>query len=433
MLLRLVGLLLTTVALLGCGEDSTPPIDMAPDVVEDIAEDLVSDVQDVSDDVRRDTLTPVDIGPAPDLPDIRLDIDPDAPRPASAPYDHVELLLETSLTLEAGRSELQNVVLPSDTGAVTLSVQGLEQEQYALSTWVGADGTALVQGGLSDLELAFCNQCLNRIAAFTGVFATLAPNAPGITLFPGPMSFVVRGFRVDPNNPGNTLDSSAEVRVRVHAKRLNPIPEHGVIDLNLYFTGAQGLRAESARRDPDFIALLETVASIYSQANIEVGQLTWQDIDPSFQIIESVAPGGDLDALFKTSAGQPNQAINVFFVDQIFAETDTTLGTIAGVSGGIPGAFNLRGTNQSGIAVALQPIEGNRSTPALTMAHELGHFLGLFHTTEANPPTAQDALPDTPAGDRSFLMFWTGEGTRLSPSQIQVMRSNPWIRHPEDP
>ena len=68
------------------------------------------------------------------------------------------------------------------------------------------------------------------------------------------------------------------------------------------------------------------------------------------------------------------------------------------------------------------------------MAHEAGHFLGLFHTSEQNFGLGggiHDPLPDTPDNDESYLMFNTGAGDKLSPWQGRVMRSNPWVRHPD--
>jgi hypothetical protein len=85
---------------------------------------------------------------------------------------------------------------------------------------------------------------------------------------------------------------------------------------------------------------------------------------------------------------------------------------------------------------------------ALTMAHEAGHYLGLFHTTEAEA-TLFDPLDDTPQCERARddngdglldygecrgagaenLMFWAaGKVEDLSPHQGFVMRRNPGLR-----
>jgi hypothetical protein len=84
------------------------------------------------------------------------------------------------------------------------------------------------------------------------------------------------------------------------------------------------------------------------------------------------------------------------------------------------------------VAIALKPVEGAPAGVATTMAHEVGHFLGLFHTSEQSffgSQAIHDPLPDTSENDDSWLMFNTGAGSRLSPQQGAVMRLNPWVRH----
>jgi hypothetical protein len=81
------------------------------------------------------------------------------------------------------------------------------------------------------------------------------------------------------------------------------------------------------------------------------------------------------------------------------------------------------------------------------MAHEAGHYLGLFHVTEQTGE-AHDQLTDTPecfdtnddgVADHEEcedigtenLMFWSAVGSMgLSLEQSQVLRSNPQSRRP---
>jgi hypothetical protein len=109
-----------------------------------------------------------------------------------------------------------------------------------------------------------------------------------------------------------------------------------------------------------------------------------------------------------------------------------------GISPGIPGAASLFGRGVSGIiAVPGQTAESD----VLTMIHEMGHFIGLNHTTEFDGQSS-DPLSDTPvcpAGtisggqlqncpDTANIMFPTGSfGGRvtLSPTQKRVYRGSP--------
>ena len=123
----------------------------------------------------------------------------------------------------------------------------------------------------------------------------------------------------------------------------------------------------------------------------------------------------EIAALHKLSARIQNNGLNFVFVEQILGDGG---GTILGQSAGIPGPA-IQGTGASGVLVATlgDPAFWNASEWTIagnTMAHEGGHFLGLFHPTErcgADPTTAcpesglrtlpawfhVDPIPDTPA------------------------------------
>ena len=61
------------------------------------------------------------------------------------------------------------------------------------------------------------------------------------------------------------------------------------------------------------------------------------------------------------------------------------------------------------------------------IAHESGHFLGLFHNEEQDAsanPSHVDPIADT-SGSTSNLMCWNDQGVEeLSPGQGFVMRNN---------
>ena len=68
------------------------------------------------------------------------------------------------------------------------------------------------------------------------------------------------------------------------------------------------------------------------------------------------------------------------------------------------------------------------------MAHELGHFLGLYHTRESGffgDQPITDEVPDTAEdvdGARDNLMYFATESSlQLTAQQGRVMRTNPWI------
>ena len=75
-----------------------------------------------------------------------------------------------------------------------------------------------------------------------------------------------------------------------------------------------------------------------------------------------------------------------------------------------------------------------RFVAALVIAHETGHYLGLFHTVEFAPTGGADTYDnitdtlDTPAAAQNNLMFGAvGTSTTLTPGQGFVMRNLAWI------
>jgi hypothetical protein len=142
--------------------------------------------------------------------------------------------------------------------------------------------------------------------------------------------------------------------------------------------------------------------------------------------------------------------IPIYVIQGFVDELDTL-----GIAGGIPGPNGVAGAASAGVLVAVDPhLDESGAVDVLvmaeTIAHELGHQLGLFHTSEADG-RSHDPLGDTDECDASRdddgdgdvsaeecaavggrnLMFWVSASfpqRELSPWQRRVLELQPVVR-----
>ena len=177
-----------------------------------------------------------------------------------------------------------------------------------------------------------------------------------------------------------------------------------------------------------------------------------------------------LSKLYKnTGSSQDANSLNIYIT-----KDESQVGGVLGISSGIPGLPGITGTKKAGMIVFL---EAHRSSGSVgdvlsnadqiflgdTIAHEAGHFLGLYHLVERSGLNSadtsslrynQDTLIDTPTCSSSRdvntngvvdideclgtwftnsgannLMFWAGDGvtsqTQLTGEQGWIIRMNP--------
>ncbi len=213
-----------------------------------------------------------------------------------------------------------------------------------------------------------------------------------------------------------------------------------LLDLNIYLVGLDdiGLTASTAATHDDFQSILASVDEIFEQAGIALGEIRYMELEQSvvdeyrviyeeWDIYELIAhseyPGEDSDSAL---------SVNLFITEQFVYEA-------IGLAMGIPGIPGYHESLVSGIALTGQYIGDNADDnlfTAIAIAHEVGHFLGLFHTSETDGQT-HDGLDDTPectnlnaywnCPDVDNVMFpYIDYGTvELTPDQSYVMHVNP--------
>ena len=276
---------------------------------------------------------------------------------------------------------------------------------------------------------------------------------------------------------------------------LRPLPAGNNLDVNFYIVGTvndnsgQPFTAASAANDPSAKRMVQTFTSIYNAASIHVRTVTFYDVSGAAQAefgtnvsADASGPCDLLDQMFTLSGAHPANTINLFLVQSIRQSASGTQGgTVVGVDGSIPGPTTLSGTVHSGAAVSLADLFAGPAfcqagmdlgscgadRVAYIAAHETGHFLGMFHTTEMEGADF-DPLTDTPrcpcipcasasdqpkcgtsqatgqalvtaqrcattsCGGGDNLMFWLLDDAvslgKLSAMQSQVMRLNPAVQ-----
>ena len=295
---------------------------------------------------------------------------------------------------------------------------------------------------------------------------------------------------------GGASDSVYDVTVIAKPTSVG-IPASGTLDVVLNFVATsvgsptpQPLNAAEAPNDADVQRMVQTLKGFYLKQSITVN-VTYQDAPSAVQQryatgvnIDQNGACSDLSQLLTN--GVKGNVLNIFLVPTL-VETTSTGGrvTTVGIDGTIPGPASIGGTVASGAVVSVEDLRVGSGTSrcastlnitgcgadetAYIVAHECGHFLGLYHVTEkygfefdplagtptckcttcslhpttcADPslgaPTSTSDIvsvseclsPSTGCGGGDNLMFWLlapGSAGNLADEQGQVMRANPAV------
>jgi hypothetical protein len=273
--------------------------------------------------------------------------------------------------------------------------------------------------------------------------------------------------------------------------RPGPIPNPGRLDLAVYLVTTTGPSASTAPSNAALQRMASRLTTLFAPAGLCIGTITFYDVPAwakaryaSLDVGTPQDPCGDYRQLL-TLVSPGSTAMNLYFLDEIIDPTQNG-GTTVGYDGAIPGPPTFPGTVAGGAVVSAAdlgsgasscsgtyaPLDCGSDLVATIVAHETGHFLGLFHTADFMG-TSFDALVDTPAcvcsacaapadraacadqpapsgpptevdrticlrgtqlcGGADYLMFWQVSGASrgfLSPDEATVMRANPAVASP---
>lgn len=343
-------------------------------------------------------------------------------------------LAAQTVTVTSYGSEAVSFDVPEGAVSFTIVADAGGYSLLALATLKAPDGTQVynVYDPYASSFVSF---------ATDSVYVSLVPNTPQMPFSAGRWSAT---FATDGGN--------VQAAVRVIGKDAEGVPSIGKLDLHLYFVGLEEFDAAGARQDPVFQATIARVRELYGQAGVVVGDVTYHDVGGSaaieYAVVDSIqGAGNEMAGVLAQSDPSAGPGLNFFFVREIVGGQDGYV--ILGIAGGIPGPPDLSGGPHSGVLVGMTDYADGAEQFAQTMAHEGGHFLGLYHTSESSG-TSFDPLAGTPecpaSRDANFdgyvspqeckgygvenLMFWSAasDASGLVSDQAFVLLRNPSVR-----
>jgi hypothetical protein len=221
----------------------------------------------------------------------------------------------------------------------------------------------------------------------------------------------------------------------------------GTIDLKLYIptgltacrdnfcTANQIVTPQNANTFDEIQGMLNTFfEEFYSdEGGFSPGNVEFFSVSSGFLTVSNDA---EYDALVANSSLGGNGGLHLFLIQNFDGQIGAN---VAGRASGIPGAIGLAGSPNAGVVVTMvgdPRLSGNIT--GFVAAHEVGHFLGLFHTTEFSG--TPDQIADTPScsfatinntpeacPDAAFMMFPSAlpSAINISNTQKKPLRAGP--------
>lgn len=284
------------------------------------------------------------------------------------------------------------------------------------------------------------DQPIRDILATQQINSVLAPSSDTLRLQPGRYSYFAGLF-----NDRGTSVTSRRMRIVLRVKRApgGALPAAGTLRVRFFFAPGVGVSAANAMSNARLQAALTGMRQAYASVGITVAVAGYEDVTAAdaarYTIIDSST---EMDDLFATRTAANSDEVNVFLVRSIAATTG--LDGAIGIAGDIVGPPGVHGTIQSGVVIGWDSTAnggGARDLLSNTLSHEVGHYLGLWHTRErlaactsptqmdCGPFGAVDPISDTPAdaaGAARNTMFWSATPGLLtfSAGQGRVLRSS---------
>jgi len=322
--------------------------------------------------------------------------------------------LGSAETPAAGSNEIA-FDIPAGTRSFTLVLVDDDGLRVAATSLVAPDGSRLLDEYDGDLDL---NPGFN----WPGAVAVVVPDTDAAGARPQAGEYRLRVGTFD----SSSWDHLAPVTGTIEHIGVVIKPEDddgGLIDLHVHFATASGLHLADAPGNAYLNEVLNRVRAYWEgQAAVRVADIAYSELPPEHAAVET---GDEARAMFAQFAepGPHGVSVNIFLVD-LFA---------GGLTGGIPGPPGWFDTWANGTAVALR---GSGNETGIMLAHELGHYLGLRHTTEASggrhdpisdtpecaSGTAADQCPDF--GNLMFVLTQLRDDLVLTPGQVQVARGS---------
>ncbi|MFT5432350.1 MAG: hypothetical protein ACI9OJ_003049, partial [Myxococcota bacterium] len=278
-------------------------------------------------------------------------------------------------------------------------------DNVAVDTQIYADrlvdptGRELVSPGWKDSPV--CTACETRIAADVNWFFAMVPDRPDVALAEGQWSVE---FALDPAD-----DAALESLSRFVIVKVGPgAPLTGALSVGIHLASDLGFSAGSDEALALEQNMLTALNNVFEYASVTVSIVGTKDVGFS-------GPAVDHAGLKSVAATVTPfaQAVDVVVVSHLEGTDGVRL----------LGRSPVPGPPGGGAPVVVELAD---SGIGRTAAHEIAHYLGLWHTREGS---RTDPLDDTPTFPSGNLMETTGTGFALTEQQGAIIRLHPLVTH----